>query len=304
MRHLTDIRIYLIILSTIVFIRPTESYILTLAKSFLFHFMIVYLIVALFWIIRRKWALALVAGIACLTLFAFLFNDKIPKNSESGKQEKIKIAHFNVLKFNHNYKKIIECARETDADFISFQEVDNSWAENLVCALDNDYPYFQIEAKDDNCHGLAVFSKYKLSNTEIVYLDNVANIFGEISIKDSSITFMTTHTNSPITRKAFYARNRQIDSVAGILEKRNEAVLAIGDYNAVPWDSAIIQFKKRTGLKDSRKSLTATYPNILGKMGIPIDYIFHSDKIACTTFKPIYNTSSDHAGIYGEYYIR
>lgn len=304
MKHLTDIRIYLIILSTIVFIRPTESYILTLVKSFIYHFMIVYLIVGIFWIIRRKWALAITAVLASIILSAHIFPQTISDNPEPITQTKIKIAHFNILKFNKNYKKMIDSAIKTDADFISFQEVDNNWAENLVSALENDYPYYQIEAKDENCHGLAVFSKYKLENTEIVYLENVANILGEIEIQDSSITFMTTHTNSPITRTAFYARNRQIDSVARILEKKNNAMLAIGDYNAVPWDSAILQFKEKTGLIDSRKSLTATYPNVLGKLGIPIDYIFHSDKICCTQFNPIYNTSSDHAGIYGEYYIR
>jgi len=302
MKNKTYIKIVLIVLSTMVFIRPTESYILTLLKSFVFHFMIGYLVLAIIWLFRRKYVLAFFCVGAFFALFNFISMHTVNPHSAVNNQQ-IAVAHYNVLMSNNDYKTIIRNANSTNADLLSFQEVDSGWAMQLEVGLRKQYPYFTIEADDIGGFGIAVFSKHPIKNSEVIYLENKASLTGTISMYNKDVAFITTHAANPISRSNLHSRNRQLDSLAQLIETKKTPVIAIGDYNAVPWDTSILAFKDKTGLTDSRKSITATYPRILGKFGIPIDYIFYSPQISCIDFKPIYESSSDHAGILGTYNI-
>lgn len=290
-----------IVISLLMLIIPVGNYYLALLKSFIFHFMIGYFVLAVFWLLKRKFLSSTVSALGSLVLLLFLLPSNTKQIDINVSGQTLKVAHFNVLKINKDYAGVIFSAKSKDADFLSFQEIDSKWKKQLIQAFSKDFPYYKVEAKDHDCHGIAVFSKYPFKDVEVLYVEGVANIHGVLNMKGKPLVFMTTHTSSPITKKHFYARNKQIDSVADILGKPEMPVLAIGDYNAVPWDRAIIDFKEKTGLKDSRKTLSPTYPRLLGVFGIPIDYIFHSDRMVCKSFYPIYSSSSDHAGIYGEY---
>jgi len=230
-----------------------------------------------------------------------VYPSRTPSSIENLPEHEIAVAHFNVLKINKDHDSIISAAKKSNADFLSFQEIDSQWKTSLCGAFVDSYPYWIVQEKDANCFGLAVFSKYPFVESEVVYLEGVANITGILDVGGEHIAFIATHTNSPLTRSNFMARNKQIDSVGKVLKKYDLPILAIGDYNAVPWDQSILSFLDNTGLKDSRKGNCATYPRQLGRFGIPIDYIFHSEHFACHSFDPIYNTSSDHAGIIGKY---
>ncbi|MCI5057355.1 MAG: endonuclease/exonuclease/phosphatase family protein [Flavobacteriales bacterium] len=262
-------------------------------KAFLFQ-------VSLFGSVLAVWAL--IKSNVKLTLALFLvsslgyFNIKSELDTSSNvtnREERI-IAHFNVLKYNHNHLQLIKMAKETEADLISFQEVDDIWAGRLERLLQNEYPN-NFSVPKGYCFGLAVFSKYPLSNCTAFDFEGLWNIKGSFSVDNRMYSFLTAHTRAPTSLKSLSKRNRHIKALAET-ENIEDVDFVVGDFNSVPWDDSIVNFKNRTRLIDSRKSLAPTYPSFFPFAKIPIDYIFYNSKHVCSNFEVIKNTSSDHSG--------
>ena len=253
----------------------------------------------LLYILKHK-VLAFASIFAFLMMLSFMVPYiKFGNHTLDGNAD-ITIAHFNVLRTNKNHDVLLENAIESNADFISFQEVDDQWAEVLVNGLSSQYPYQHITGINVGCMGMAVFSKYPLDNIQTVYWDGVPNITGDLVLNQEKVHFIASHTFSPISYNSFVKRNNHIKRLSEYLENKKGNVLAIGDYNAVPWDKNIVAFRDKSKLNDSRKSLTPTFPS-WSITGLPIDYIFHSDNLCCLDFSAISNTGSDHKGIIGHY---
>ncbi len=210
------------------------------------------------------------------------------------------IAQFNVLKYNNNYETTIQSAINSNADLVSFQEVDFSWSRALEQKLKQDYPYSFLYPRED-CYGYAIYSKTPLMGVSLKKIEGYPYIKGSLLIKDSEVMFISMHTRAPLSKSNFDIRNNQINQLAFETEKIDKPLVIFGDFNSVPWDYSIKQFKKITHLNDSRKNITPTFPAYLSIAGIPIDYIFHSNEIWCNSFKAIGNGNSDHKGVQGYY---
>jgi endonuclease/exonuclease/phosphatase (EEP) superfamily protein YafD len=216
----------------------------------------------------------------------------------------LKVAHFNVFVANTQYEKTLEKALSTRADLLSFQEVHTNWATFLEKHLAEKYPYYHIVTGNGSGEGIAVFSRYPLCHLKTIYWEDRPNIAGDIEVADSSIHFLASHTISPMNLQRYHQRKRHLQKIANYLQKQDKPILAIGDYNIVPWNRNIVQLKKQAQLADSRKGRQATFPSYLGRWGIPIDYIFHSNELNCLNFGTIQGTGSDHLGIQGAYQLK
>lgn len=287
------------IISTLVFILPSNLYFLTMVQTFAAHAMIAYLALALLHSSRRKWIIASSFFVSFLVVFLYL-RPYLNNDHEIDGFAELSVAHFNVLRTNKDYKSTVNSAIESGADIISFQEVDCNWSKALIKGLSSKYPFHKIQ-ENKKFEGLAIFSKYPLNNTSIIYYEGLPNIVADVKFSETTIHIICSHTKSPVGKRRFKKRNRHISYIADYLIEKKGHVLAIGDYNAVPWDSSIMKFKEQSGLKDSRKNLAPTFPSYLGLPQIPIDYIFHSNELICLDFKTINGTSSDHLGVVGNY---
>jgi len=63
------------------------------------------------------------------TFLTLLFPDNMAK-IQKGKP-RIVLAQFNVLKFNHEHESVIQSIKASEADIVSLQEVDGSWARDI-----------------------------------------------------------------------------------------------------------------------------------------------------------------------------
>jgi len=278
-----------------------EYWVLSLFKAVAIQIMFAILLVTVYWMFKKKIKYVAVGVLSSLIIYAMIppFIDLEPNciPEEGG----LRIAHFNVLKFNDDYKGTIKAAQSTQADFISFQEVNKEWQDALAESLGNTYPYSFSLPLESCCYGIAVFSKHPLTDVESFYSGSLPNIRGNILIDGTSVHFVTAHTSAPTTYSRYLQRNKHLSELATLLEQVTGPRVAIGDFNSVPWDSAITGFKQATLLKDSRKTITPTYPAYLKIASVPLDYIFHSQELTCLGFNSIEGTSSDHLGILGTY---
>ena len=247
---------------------------------------------------------ATLSGGSGLLFFALLIPFVFHRDSEKPVSVLgIKIAHFNVLKHNQWKSELVHRAEILDADFLSFQEVNTSWADALVGGLKEKYPYFRVIPGDSH-FGLAVFSKYPMQDVQDLYFQNFPNIAGLVNHPTGNFRFLASHTVPPVFYSGYKKRNRHLEEITTFVEQFDEPFITIGDYNIVPWAPEITELKSRTGLIDSRKGICATFPSWSGLARIPIDFIFHSPDFICEEFSSVSGTHSDHLGVTGVYSFR
>lgn len=214
---------------------------------------------------------------------------------------KLKIAHFNVLKFNNSKQQTIATILNSNADIVSVQETDEAWTSEIEDSVKKEYPFSVFFPSDVCCIGISLLSKQPLYNTNISFHGGLPNIEADLIFNNVVTHIITSHTASPISRTNLNRRNTHLQDLSNHVAKIDSPTIVIGDFNTVPWDNKLVNFQADTQLKDSRKKYESTFPSFLGTMGIPIDYIFHSKEISCISFSTLKIEGSDHLGIIGEY---
>ena len=249
-------KIYLIpitiMVTAIALIVPQPWYMVSLWQTFAFHALWFYLVLAVGALLFRKRILAQSASLSFVMILVYLLPYLVGPTSTSVEGADLKVTHFNVLKYNSAYDKTIKQALKSEADFLSFQEVDPDWVKELDFALTKVYPYQKVVIDSNPGYGIAVFSKYPLKQLEVKYWTGIPSITGDIMMDDRTIHFVTAHTKSPVSKSRFVARNYHLTAMASYLEDREGPVLAVGDFNAVPWDSAIVALRQKADLQDSQ----------------------------------------------------
>ena len=309
MKHIQNPELWVtigILFSTIIFISPPDLFLFDLLQSFAFQALLLYGLAAILLLIIRKWTIGSAFVGAAFLLLAYLQGHVYTHigDKTNAQTADLRVAHFNVFVANTQYEKTLEKALATGADLLSFQEVHSSWATFLEKHLAAAYPYYHIVAGEGSGDGIAVFARYPLCNLKTIYWEDRPNIAGDMEVADSSVHFLASHTISPLSIARYHQRKRHLQQITQYLQQQDQPVLAIGDYNIVPWNRHITQLKKQAQLADSRKGRQATFPSYLGRWGIPIDYIFHSDELNCLNFGTIQGTGSDHLGVQGAYQLR
>ena len=212
-----------ILLSALVFVLPTSVYEFDLLQSFAVHALAGYLALTWLLVLFRQWFLSMSAGGAAGVLLLFLSPFVLPSDPAlTTEGQPFTVAHFNVLRSNRNYDATIRQALASRADLLSFQEVNQRWANQLTPRLCEEYPYYHVTVETAETQGLAVFSRYPLKEVEVRYWVGTPNIVGTIELTerggtgeetivgDTTVHFVASHTLSPRSERRYRRRNEHI----------------------------------------------------------------------------------------------
>lgn len=283
---------------------PLDYFLFDIAHSFAIQIVVLYLCVAILsFIWQKKWLLAssLASSILISTLFIQWFwqSHPAPKTDQG---TTFKVAHFNVWKRNTQHQEVIKVANNTNADIISFEEVNERWWQALKKGLGSNYPYWYVVTRDDN-FGIAMFSRFELKNTQEKYFSDLPSITTTVHMPFGKLHWVSSHVLPPKNNQWYHRRNHDLEKISLYMQGKKGYKLAVGDYNIVSWSPVIQQFKKKANLLDSRREFSPSYPAWSWLLGVPIDHIFHSPNIQCLSFGTTQTTPSDHWGIVGEYKV-
>lgn len=292
-----------LMIPAILMLIPSYTFTLTLYQSFLFQAMLVYGLLSAIWILKFHYRLA---GVNFIIFFLLLVKISAPISKtyriDQG-NESLKVLQFNLLSTNDKYDETIHRVLELQPDFVSFQEVSQEWSKALLAGLSKAYPFHKVVKHPDQGQGIAVFSQYPLIDVEEIEVTSTANITGKILVGDETINFLALHTKSPTTRYKWDNRNNHLKWAETYVNEQPGEFLVLGDFNTVPWDNRMLNFKSSTQLSDSRKKLTPTYPTWNPFLAqIPIDYILHSKGIGCSSLDSV-TITSDHKAIMGSFLL-
>lgn len=194
-----------------------------------------------------------------------------------------------------------EAIQTHDPDLVLFQEFTPRSA-SASAKLRQHYP-FRIEVPRTDAFGMAVFSKYPLSETKVLESTeaNIPLIVATVTIDGKPIKLINVHTTPPLNQNYLQTWKGIFADVHAQLSQTEGAIVIAGDFNAT-------QFSKQhrsllsAGLESAHEAvgmgLSSTFPN--GTLPIPpirLDHMFLSPELHCQSLVHGRTTSSDHKPI-------
>lgn len=217
----------------------------------------------------------------------------------SGESE-FKVAHLNLTNAG-SLSVVLEAVRAANADLVSVHEVTPDWAGLLKDSLSGQYPFHHTMV-DIGIFGMAIYSKYGLVALDTFYYQEIPNLRGCLDKSGEKICFVSVHTEPALNSYSLKRLNDHLGVVSGEVLATGFPVVVIGDFNSVSWSNEIQDFLGQTGLMVSRTGfLPYPFVNTSSLFKIPLDHIFYTGELQCTSFGNLIDKGSNHLGIYGTF---
>lgn len=277
------------------------------------HFKVQYAALSLccviFFCIRRRWRWS-AASLLCVALnFAVILPFYLPRSGEHGEvatNEKLKLLLSNVNTANTNYAAVLELVRTENPDIVIVQEVDDRWLSNIA-GLRISHPYTDAATQRDN-FGIAIFSRFPLKETRIVYLNglSVPSIEAKADIAGREIYVLTMHPPPPVNDTAFSSRNEHFARAASYIKQQSTPAILIGDHGETLRSPYFQKLMRDGDLVDVRRGfgILPSWSTSNRLMMIPIDHCLTTPDIGVLGVRTGADVGSDHLPLIVELAVR
>ena len=298
----------LILLGAILCIVTPEHYYFKFLSTYAVQIMFGYLFLGIVFLFAKQPRLTFASFLACGLIALHL---KVSTNSNLKSPEVtqdaalITVAHIDISGITDDPEGMVTSIIQSDASLISVPNLDPYV-----------YGYLQEELKDAFPHNtgligieprIAVFSRYAIEKQDTFFIEGLPNISG--CIKTEGIGqewhFITSNTLPPFYSKEYQRLQNQLIEVGKRAKNIDAPIITIADYNLVPWQVEILDFRENIKLQDSRRGFSpASATSFLGGLfGLPHEHIFHTDHFKCISFNNL-KYSSGHLGITGTFQFK
>ncbi len=299
----------LFVYSAVTFISFKEEwYIGELAASLRMHWFLLGMLIALYYVVRRRYPL-LLAGWA-LTLYhapalASLMLAERP-HVPASEHHTVRVFQHNTLRYKDNADEVMRwlSSHGDDYDIVFLQEVSPVLNERINELLPY-YPYIvptYYKQRFDN----AVLSKYPITSFEIRMFPDleIGYIRCVFSLDDGggALTMYGMHATAPISPAYWHARNGQFAHIASEIENDTQYPrFMVGDLNLTPYSPIFASLLEISHLRSSMEGfgLENTWGSFLPTrmLGLPIDHLLFSDHISVKKKTVGPSLGSDHYSV-------
>jgi endonuclease/exonuclease/phosphatase (EEP) superfamily protein YafD len=230
---------------------------------------------------------------------------QVQKSQNATNDSSFSLLFANVLMENRNSEQLKKIITDTNPDIILTAEINEWWQKELE-ELTEIYPH-TIQYPQDNCYGMALFSKFELINPEVKFLveNDIPSIHTQVRISTGKlIDLHCLHPEPPFLTGDEKSTDRDAELLIVGREIKDSTTPAIvfGDLNDVAWSRTNYLFQNISGLLDPRigrgfyNTFHAKYPFLR----FPLDHAFHSKHFRLIDFKRLPFFGSDHFPVYLE----
>ncbi len=249
---------------------------------------------------RYRWVV-LQALVICIHLPWFV---DVPSRAERGNGSALNltVAAVNVYINNRDYDTIATVLRGTQADVIAVFEINETLFARLNSELADSHPH--VEGRPlSHPFGVAVFSRYPLSDVSTVGLDSAGgSMLVTVDINGNSYRIAAVHPTSPMSAQNFKGRNNHLANVQKRLAKwqtthPDEAVVMIGDFNLTPWSPHFVDLLKSTRLHHVAADTgmePSWYALPVFPFGLVLDHCLISENLKLESYRFGPSVHSDH----------
>lgn len=210
----------------------------------------------------------------------------------------LKIAHLTLTNAD-SLAEVLDAIRAAEADMVSIHEVTPDWAEWLEDSLASVYPNYHT-MMDIGIFGMAIYSKHPLVLVDTFHYQEIPNLRGCVEKNGESVCFISVHTEPALNSYSLQRLEEHLEVVGGYVIGADMPVVVMGDFNAVAWSDEIKSFLKQSNLMESRIGFMP-FPFIRPSslFEVPLDHIFYSQELQCTSFENINGPGAKRLGISG-----
>lgn len=280
---------------SIISLLPADHFVLQLFSHFRLQYLVAaVLLLVVFAVLRSPWyagILLLVSMLNASLVVPWYFDEH---ERGAGTEQTLILA--NVLSSNTEYERLFDLLDAEDPDIVVLLEVSPDW----LVAMDplrSTYPYSYAEARDGS-FGIALLSRVPLSS--VSHVDSppfgYPTINATLKIGEQPVHLVATHPMIPIGKRMYEARDEQLESLPGLLEKTTGAQILIGDLNTSMWGLSYRPLEEATGLRNVRRGfgVVPTWPVFFPFAMIPIDHVLVSEEISVENVRTGRRIGSDH----------
>ena len=237
--------------------------------------------------------------------YTFVWKNQVKqvKQDQLDPQRQISLIVSNVLTTNNQYHLLIEQVQTHQPDLVLTLETDQTW-QNELAVIEADYPY-RVAVPLDNLYGMHLYSKLKLSNTQVKFIlsDEIPSIHTTVILRSGQpVRLYCLHPKppSPTEAKDSTLRDAELLIVGDQIKDMDESCIVMGDLNDVAWSRTTRLFQRISGLLDPRvgrhyvNTFHADYPFFRWSL----DHVFHSTDFALVHMERLPHVGSDHFPVF------
>lgn len=219
----------------------------------------------------------------------------------------LRVLFFNSSFENNQDNKVFNLIQSNRPDLALLAEVNDSAFKTLKAQLKDTLPYtFKSPGG-----GLAIFSRFSFADIRADRLNSQGNhsIIANVEVNKQLIKFIGIHPLVPVTRKNFHRRNSQLAAVSSYIQRQNQPLILMGDFNLTPWSPYYRQLIETTKLHNTRLGfgILPSWPRpttdlslpswLIPLVNIPIDHCLVSQQFRVRQIYTGTNANSDHASL-------
>ncbi|WP_347474044.1 endonuclease/exonuclease/phosphatase family protein [Acinetobacter thermotolerans] len=237
--------------------------------------------------------------------YTFIWKKQVKhvRKEQLDSNRQISLLVSNVLMTNQKYHLLIDQVQKLQPDLLLTLETNKEWQKQLS-VIEPDYPY-RVAVPLENLYGMHLYSKLKLSDTEIKFIlsDEIPSIHTTVTLRSGQpVQLYCLHPKPPSPTEAEDSKLRDAELliVGDQIKDLDESCIVMGDLNDVAWSRTTRLFQRISGLLDPRvgrryvNTFHADYPFFRWSL----DHVFHSTDFALVHMERLPHVGSDHFPVY------
>ncbi|MEP2236599.1 MAG: endonuclease/exonuclease/phosphatase family protein [Alteripontixanthobacter sp.] len=245
-------------------------------------------------------ALAIAINLFRLWPYSFLAPTQIALPDDVDGMSCMRVLSLNVLQPNDQYGRVARLIESQAPDTLLLMETDAKW----IAALEPQLSAFgyRLEEPLDNKYGMAFATNLQVDRAEMVSNTNAntPTLYATMRTDDGArFEMIGLHPRPPLPGESTESRDANIARAGARTPDDLGNVLAIGDFNDVPWSRTTQRFVAEGGYLDPRigRGTFATFPADYAAIGWPLDQLFVRDGVRIESFKVLDDVGSDHRAL-------
>ncbi|MEM6552318.1 MAG: endonuclease/exonuclease/phosphatase family protein [Planctomycetota bacterium] len=254
---------------------------------------------------RRRWlSIVWLAGVLINAIAVLPWTTAAPNHAPPADAPTLRVMQLNVQSENRQFQRIADHVHATQPDLVFFQEMNHLTRDHLVKHL---HGYrLHTDANDSGGRGIGLFVPQDSTldirtNIIPVHSDQRPRQFvhAEVQTAQGPIHLLSVHIRRPGNDAAALVQQRELNAIAQWAEpfaQTPAALIALGDFNMVPWSHGLRKLRHNTGLTPARQAWhTPTWPITLPRVArVTIDLAIHTPAIQTSNYHTGPDLGSDH----------
>ena len=252
---------------------------------------------------KGRWIAVALCGGAALVNFARLWPytmlapAQVPLPDAIDGMSCAKVLSFNVLQSNDRHAETTALIERLDPDILLLMETNPVWARALEPQLAG-YGY-RLSRPLDNKYGMIFATRLTVDRAEMPVdaESETPSLYATLRMGDGArFELVGLHPRPPRPGESTEERDATIARAGALTPDGLGNVLAIGDFNDVPWSRTTERFREEGKYLDPRagRGSFPTFPADYALLGWPLDQIMVKDGVKVDWLEIGENVGSDH----------